>query len=173
VPDAPHLRPPALVGIVGWKNSGKTTLVERLIPPLLRRGFKVMTVKHTHHELRPADGATDGERHARAGALKAIVIAPDAWEICGVRQTSPPPSLGEITSHIAGADIVLVEGFKAAPIPKIELRRTASPTQEPLAPNDTRVAAIAADHPTDAGELPLFDLDDAEAIASFIAALAR
>jgi len=173
VPEAPHPRPPVLVGIVGWKNSGKTTLVERLIPPLLCSGFKVMTVKHTHHELRPADGATDGERHTRAGALKAIVIAPDAWEISGVRQTSPPPSLGEITPHVTGADIVLVEGFKSAHIPKIELRRSASPTREPLAPGDTCVAAIAADHATDAGELPLFDLDDAEAIAGFIAALAR
>ena len=172
MPEAPRSRPPVLVGIVGWKNSGKTTLVERLIPPLQRRGFKVMTVKHTHHDLRPADGATDGERHTRAGALKAIVIAPDAWEIGGVRQLSPPPSLGEIAPHVAGADIVLVEGFKTAPIPKIELRRAASVTKNPLALSDTRIAAIAADHPTDAGELPLFDLDDAEAIAGFIAALA-
>jgi molybdopterin-guanine dinucleotide biosynthesis protein B len=161
------------VGIVGWKNSGKTTLVERLIPLLAARGLKVMTVKHTHHELRPPDGSTDGERHARAGAVKTIVIGPQAWEISGARQIGAPPELAEIAPHVADADIVLVEGFKGAPIPKIEVRRTASPTGQPLAPNDSRIVAVAADHPADAAGLPLFDLDDAEAVAAFIADLTR
>src|SRR6185437_14086354 len=79
-------RQPAFIGIVGWKNSGKTTLVERLVRILAGRGLKVATVKHTHHGLRPLDGTTDGERHARAGALKSIVIGPDTWEISGHRQ---------------------------------------------------------------------------------------
>jgi molybdopterin-guanine dinucleotide biosynthesis adapter protein len=166
-------RPPIFVGIVGWKNSGKTTLVERLIPQLAAHGLKVMTVKHTHHDLRPPDGGTDGERHARAGALKTIVIGPQAWEISGARQIGAPPELAEIAPHVADADIVLIEGFKTAPIPKIEVRRTASLTSEPLALNDTRIVAVAADHPADSAGLPLFDLDDAEAIAAFIADLAK
>lgn len=165
-------RPPVFVGIVGWKNSGKTTLVERLVPLLSSRGLKVMTVKHTHHDLGPPTGSTDGERHARAGALRAFVIAPDAWEISGHRQLGPPPTLAELSPHVADADLVIVEGFKSAPIPKIELRRLNAQTREPLAPSDSRIAAVATDYETDAGELPLFALDDAEAIAAFIAGFA-
>lgn len=167
------IRPPVLVGIVGWKKSGKTTLIEQLIPRLARRGLKVMTVKHTHHDLGPLNGSTDGERHARAGALETFVIAPDAWEISGCRQVGPPPALGELSPHIANADVVIVEGFKDAPIPKIELRRAAGANEPPLAPLDTRVVAVAADYETDPGELPLFTLDDADGIAAFIAALAK
>ncbi|MEO8422110.1 MAG: molybdopterin-guanine dinucleotide biosynthesis protein B [Hyphomicrobium sp.] len=164
---------PLLIGVVGWKNSGKTTLVERLIPLLTARGLKVATVKHTHHELRPPDGATDGERHARAGAITTIVLAPTAWEIDGHRQEDAPPAFGDLAAHLAGVDIVLVEGFKSAPISKIEVRRRASPTQEPLAVRDHHVIAIATDHPTETSGQPLFDLDDAEAIADFIAVRAR
>ncbi|MCZ7596220.1 MAG: molybdopterin-guanine dinucleotide biosynthesis protein B [Hyphomicrobium sp.] len=166
-------RPPVFIGIVGWKNSGKTTLIERLIPLLVRRGLKVMTIKHTHHELRPPDGKTDGERHARAGAIKTIVIAPGAWEMSGRRQAGAPPELAELSSHVTGADVVIVEGFKSAPIPKIEVRLEASPTQNPLAPHDTRIVAVAANYRADSAGLPRFDLDDAEGIAAFIAALAK
>ena len=164
---------PLLIGVIGWKNSGKTTLVERLIPLLARRGLKVATVKHTHHDLRPADGATDGERHARAGAIKTIVLAPTAWEIDGQLQEETPPGFGDLAAFLTGADIVLVEGFKSAPISKIEVRRRASPTQQPLAARDHHVVAIATDHSTETSGQPLFDLDDAEAIAEFIAARAR
>ncbi|CAN1723108.1 molybdopterin-guanine dinucleotide biosynthesis adapter protein [Hyphomicrobium sp. 1Nfss2.1] len=167
------IRPPAFIGIVGWKSSGKTTLVERLIPLLARRGLKVMTVKHTHHDLGPLSGSTDGERHQRAGSLKAIVIAPDAWEISGCRQIGPPPSLCELSAHVANADLVIVEGFKDAPIPKIELRRQSAEMHRPLATNDTRIVAIASDHSEAVDELPSFALDNAEEIATFIAAIAR
>jgi molybdopterin-guanine dinucleotide biosynthesis protein B len=167
------VRPPVLVGIVGWKNSGKTTLVERLVPLLAQRGLKVMTVKHTHHSLGPLTGSTDGERHARAGALKTFVIGPDSWEISGCRQLGPPPGLAELSPHIASADLVIVEGYKSAPIPKIEVRRKMAATQTPLAPNDTRIVAIATDHDTNSFDLPVFALDDAEGMAAFIAAFAR
>ena len=161
---------PALIGIVGWKNSGKTTLVERLIPLLSQRGLRVATVKHTHHDLRPHDGATDGERHACAGAVQTIVIAPTGWEASGCRQDGPPPAFADLAHHLAGADLALIEGYKSAPIPKIEVRRHASPTQEPLAARDDLVVAVVSDHVTDAGGLPLFDLDDIDGIAGFIAA---
>ena len=160
---------PRFIGIVGWKNSGKTTLVERLIPILVGRGLKVATVKHTHHALRPPDGATDGERHARAGASEAVVIAPDAWEISGRPQAGPPPDLAQISARLGAVDLVLVEGFKRAPIPKIEVRRRASSAQDPLAPGDANVIAIAADDAADTNGLPLFDLNDAAGIAVFIA----
>jgi len=163
---------PELIGIVGWKNSGKTTLVERLIPLLNERGLKVATVKHTHHDLRPHDGGTDGERHVRAGAVQTIVIAPNAWEAFGDRQEGAPPAFADLAYHLVGADVALVEGYKNAPIAKIEVRRQASPTEEPLGAGDDHVVAVVSDHTTDAGGLPLFDLDDIEGIAAFIAARA-
>jgi molybdopterin-guanine dinucleotide biosynthesis protein B len=161
---------PQLIGIVGWKNSGKTTLVEKLVTALTRRGRKVATVKHAHHTLRAHDGSTDGERHARAGARTTIVIGPDSWELDGRLQSGPPPGLDALPWR--DADIVIVEGFKNAPIPKIEVRRRASQTQEAVAGNDAKIIAVAADHAADTGGRPLFDLDETEAIATFIEQLA-
>lgn len=157
-----------LVGIVGWKNSGKTTLVERLVAELTRRGFKVATVKHTHHELRARDGSTDGERHARAGAVNTAVIAPAQWELGGELQSSAPPALEEIAHRLGPADVILVEGFKRAAIPKIEVRRLASSTREPLAPADPDIIAIAADHAVAGASVPVIALDDVRAIADVI-----
>ena len=159
---------PPLIGIAGWKNSGKTTLVERLVTALSGRGLRIATIKHTHHELRAHDGATDGERHARTGAVNVAVVAPAQWELGGERQSGPPPALEELAKLLGPADLVLVEGFKNAPIPKIEVRRLASQTRDPLADSDPHVIAIAADHDVDAGATPVFALDDIEAIADFI-----
>jgi molybdopterin-guanine dinucleotide biosynthesis protein B len=158
-----------LIGIVGWKGSGKTTLIERLVATLAGRGLEIATIKHAHHELRPQDGATDGERHARAGALNVAVIAPSQWEIAGEAHTPPPASLEEAAARLGPADLVLVEGYKSAPIPKIEVRRLGSATKDRLAEADPDVIAIAADHPVE-GEVPVFALDDVEAIAAFIEA---
>jgi molybdopterin-guanine dinucleotide biosynthesis adapter protein len=161
---------PPLIGIVGWKNSGKTTLVERLVAALTQRGLKVATVKHTHHELRARDGTTDGERHAQAGAIQTAVISPSQWEIAGKLQRTPVPALDDIARRLGPVDIVLVEGFKSAAIPKIEVQRSASQTHEPLAADDSHVIAIAADHAVEAATVPVFALDDIQAIAAFIIA---
>ncbi len=158
-----------LIGIVGWKGSGKTTLIERLVAVLTQRGLQVATVKHSHHALRPSDGATDGERHARAGACATAVLAPDEWELAGKRQASPPPGLDEVAARLAPADLILVEGFKSALIPKIEVR--AAGQREPLlAGHDAQVIAVAADQTVEAGGLPLFERDDIDGIAAFILA---
>jgi molybdopterin-guanine dinucleotide biosynthesis adapter protein len=161
---------PPLIGIVGWKNSGKTTLIERLVAELTQRGLRVATVKHTHHELRARDGATDGERHAQAGAIQTAVIAPLQWELAGELQRTPAPALDDIARQLGPVDIVLVEGFKSAAIPKIEVRRLASKTRDPLAAGDPRVIAIAADHAVGAATVPVFALDDVQAVAAFIIA---
>ena len=161
---------PPLIGIVGWKNSGKTTLIERLVAALTQRGLRVATVKHTHHELRAHDGATDGERHAQAGAIQTAVISPSQWELAGKLQRTPAPALDDIARRLGPADIVLVEGFKSAAIPKIEVRRLASKTRDPLAASDALVIAIAADHAVEAATVPVFALDDVQAIAAFVIA---
>lgn len=164
---------PALFGIAGWKGSGKTTLIARLLPLLAAAGLKVATVKHSHHALRPPDGATDGERHARAGAIATLVIGTDGWELNGERRADAPPAIGDLAALLPDADLVIVEGLKRAAIPKLEVRRRATATQEPLAASDARVVAIASDTPQPAELLPVFDLDDVAAIAGFIAARAR
>jgi len=160
--------PLPLIGIVGWKNSGKTTLIEGLVAALAREGLKVATVKHTHHELRAHDGATDGERHANAGAIRTAVVSPTGWELAGKLMSNPAPALDEVVERLGPADLVLVEGFKRAPIPKIEVRREASPTRDPLAPRDPNVIAIAADHTVEGTGLPVFSLSDVAGIAVFV-----
>lgn len=157
-----------LIGIVGWKGSGKTTLIERLVRELTARGLVIATVKHAHHGLRTHDGATDGERHARAGARTVAVLAPHEWEIAGERQSSEPPSLDEVAQRLGAADLILVEGFKSAAIPKIEVRQQSS--ERPLSESDAHVIAIAADHPIAACALPVFSRNDIAGLAAFIEA---
>ena len=159
---------PPIVGIVGWKSSGKTTLIERLVAALTREGLRIATVKHTHHELRAPDGATDGERHARAGAIQTAVLSQSQWELAGKLQPDAVPALEDVVKRLGPADLILVEGLKRAPIPKIEVRRIASTTREPIAPGDTDVIAIAADHEIEGAIVPVFALDDVAGIAAFI-----
>lgn len=162
--------PPPLVGIVGWSGAGKTTLVARLVAELSARGLKVATIKSAHHPLRPRDGSTDGERHAQAGASAVAVLAPDVWEISGTLQTGPPPALPAVAARLTPADVVLVEGMKRAAIPKIEVRSRAARSQDPLAPSDPRVFAIAADHQIADAAVPVFARDDTAGLAGLIAA---
>jgi len=157
-----------MIGIAGWKNSGKTTLLARLVGAFTKRGFKIATIKHAHHELRPGDGMSDSERHAQAGASAVAVVSPTGWEISGQRQKAPVPSLDEIAMRLPPADLVLVEGYRSAPIPKIEVRRRASATGRPLAGDDPNVIAIASDHALEDRNVPVFALDDVEGIAAFI-----
>ncbi len=159
---------PPLIGIVGWKNSGKTTLMERLIAALAGRGFKIATVKHTHHELRARDGTTDSERHAHAGAIQTAVIAPSQWELAGELRSAPAPALQELAQRLGPADLVLVEGFKSAAVPKIEVRRQATAMRDPLAVSDPHIIAIAADQAVEGATVPVFSLDDVEGIAAFV-----
>jgi molybdopterin-guanine dinucleotide biosynthesis adapter protein len=163
----PH---PPLIGIVGWSGSGKTTLIERLIATFSACGVRIATIKHAHHPLRPHDGATDGERHARAGAVAVVVIAPEAWEISGIVQSGAPPELTAMAARLGPADLILVEGHKSAAIPKIEVRSLQARSHEPLAANDSNIVAIAADHPVEAEGLPVFSRDDAEGLANLIEA---
>lgn len=159
---------PRVIGIAGWKSSGKTTLAVRLIQEFTRRGFKIATVKHAHHEFQIDDGETDSARHRRAGASEVVLVGGKRWAIIHELADEPEPSLEEILCRLSPSDLVIVEGYKTANIPKIEVRRTAQLDRRPLAPNDPTVIAIACDHETDTGILPRFPLDDFAAIADFI-----
>ncbi|MDX2309161.1 MAG: molybdopterin-guanine dinucleotide biosynthesis protein B [Hyphomicrobium sp.] len=157
-----------VIGIAGWKKSGKTTLTVRLIAELTRRGLKVASVKHAHHEFQVDDGETDSARHRRAGASEVAVIGGKRWAIVHELREEPEPNLEEILSWLSPSDIVIVEGYKTAAIPKIEARRQDQFDRRPLAPEDKTVMAIAADHEIEDTGLPVFHLDDISAIADFI-----
>lgn len=159
---------PMMIGIVGWKNSGKTTLVVRLVEKLSQRGLKIATVKYAHHAPRLPDGSTDSERHKQAGASEVIAIFPERWEISGRAGNGPPPDLTQIAARLQAADLILIEGNKRVPIPKIEVRRSETETRDPLTREDYNIVAVAADHDTETHGRPGFALDDIEGIAAFI-----
>jgi molybdopterin-guanine dinucleotide biosynthesis adapter protein len=161
-------RLPPVIGVAGWKNSGKTTLVTRLITELTNRGLRVATVKHAHHDFQIDDAETDSARHRRAGAAQVAIVSPKRWAVVRELGGAPEPSLDDMIGRLEPCDLVIVEGYKAAPIPKIEARRLASALAVPLAAIDPNVIAIASDHGCDGAGRPVFALDDAAGIADFI-----
>ncbi len=155
-------------GVVGWKNSGKTTLVVRLISVFAARGLAVAAVKHAHHGFDVDHEGRDSFRYRAAGAGVVAVSSAARFAIMTELRDRPEPTLGELIRHIEGADIILVEGFKRESHPKLEVRRREALNQTPLAPGDPSILAVAADFEPPACELPTFALDDADAIADFI-----
>lgn len=157
-----------IYGIVGWKNAGKTGLMERLVAEIASRGFSVSTVKHAHHTFDVDHPGKDSFRHRAAGAQE-VVLASDArvaimQELRGVE----PPSLKSLLARLSPVDLVLIEGYKRDAHPKVEAHR-AQTGNALLAPNDPTVRAIASDTPL-AQDRPVFDLNDTVAIADFILA---
>lgn len=159
-----------VIGIAGWKKSGKTTLVTGLITEFTARGLKVATVKHAHHNFQIDDAETDSAGHRRSGAREVAIVSRNRWAIVRELKGAPEPGLAEVISWLDPCDLVIVEGYKRAPIPKIEVRRSASASQEKLADRDPTVIAIAADHSAEGNGLPVFALDDVAGIADFVAA---
>lgn len=159
-----------VVAIVGWKKSGKTTLTTRLVAAFTARGYRVATVKHAHHSFAIDDGETDSARHRRAGACQVAIVSRDRWALVTELAGAPEPHLQDVIAILDPADLVVVEGYKTAPVRKIEARRQAAFGQTPLADEDPLVIAIAADHAVPDAAIPVFGLDDVEAIADFIAA---
>ncbi|EJK82040.1 molybdopterin-guanine dinucleotide biosynthesis protein B [Rhizobium rhizogenes] len=162
---------PKIFGIAGWKNSGKTGLAVRLVTEFTLRGYKISTIKHAHHDFDIDKVGADSFRHREAGAHEVTIVSGTRYAIMHELRGAPEPSFEEILARIAPCDLVLIEGYKREPIPKIEARRLEAAKNEPLAPQDPHIVAIAADHPVEnAGALTVFNLDDTQAIADFIAA---
>jgi molybdopterin-guanine dinucleotide biosynthesis protein B len=155
-------------GITGWKNSGKTTLTERLVGELTRRGWKVSTVKHAHHDFDIDKKGADSFRHRAAGAMEVAVVSGRRWALMHELRGDTEPSLDAILARLAPCDLVLVEGYKREPHPKIETRRLAAADNTPLTASDPNIVAIAADHPISGEAVPFFGLDDIEAMADYI-----
>lgn len=155
-------------GITGWKNSGKTTLTERLVAEFVRRGFTVSTLKHAHHTFDIDHAGTDSYRHRAAGAREVAIVSGARWALMHELRADSEPAMADIIARLSPADLILVEGYKREAHPKIELRRAGALQQAPLAAADNSVVAIAADHAIRDETRPVFALDDVAAITDFI-----
>jgi molybdopterin-guanine dinucleotide biosynthesis protein B len=157
-----------LFGVVGWKNSGKTTLMVKLIATLTACGLNVSAVKHAHHAFDIDHEGRDSFRYRAAGAKTVAISSRARFAIMTELHEKPEPALYELVALIEGADLILVEGFKSEKHPKLEVRRRDALAQTPLAPADPSIVAIAADFDIERTHLPVFGLDDVAAIADFI-----
>lgn len=163
-----------IFGVCGWKNSGKTTLTERLVSVFTRRGYRIATIKHAHHAFDIDQPGTDSFRHREAGATETVILSSRRWALMHeLREDEKEPSVSELLEKLSPCDLVLIEGFKMDLHPKIECRRMQARDRKPLANQVPSVVAVASDHPINDATLPVFDLGDSEAIADFIAAHVR
>lgn len=157
-----------LFGVVGWKNAGKTGLMERLVTEITGRGITVSTVKHAHHSFDVDHPGKDSFRHRTAGASEVLLASGNRFALMHELRGASEPSLAELLTRLSPVDLVLIEGYKRDDHPKVEAHR--SVTGNPLiAPGDPTVRAVAADVPIDL-DRPVFDLNDTAAIADFILA---
>jgi molybdopterin-guanine dinucleotide biosynthesis protein MobB len=154
---------PPVVSIVGRSESGKTTLIERLIPEFRRRGHRIGTIKHTHHALEIDQAGKDSSRHRAAGAQTVILASPG--QIAMIKSV-PSESVAELVRYFEDVDLLITEGYKRAKTPKIEILRTAVHT-ELLCRDDPDLIAVATDAALDV-HVPVFRLDDPVSIAAFI-----
>ncbi|HXF66471.1 MAG TPA: molybdopterin-guanine dinucleotide biosynthesis protein B [Burkholderiales bacterium] len=153
-------------GFAGWSGSGKTTLIEKLIPLFVARGLRVSLVKHAHHSFDVDQPGKDSWRHRHAGATEVLVSSSRRWVLMHELRGAPEPGFAELLERITPCDLLLVEGFKREPVPKLEVHRAAV-GEALLYPHDHNIVAIASDARLDTA-LPQFHLDDAPGIARFI-----
>lgn len=155
-----------LYGVTGWKNAGKTGLMERLIAEISGRGISVSSVKHAHHTFDVDHPGKDSYRHRHAGAGEVILSSRNRVALMQELRGAPEPSLADLLTRLSPVDLVLIEGYKRDTHPKIEAHR-AEPGNALIAPGDPTIRAVASDVPLDL-DRPVFDLNDTAAIADFI-----
>jgi molybdopterin-guanine dinucleotide biosynthesis protein MobB len=153
-------------GIVGWKNAGKTGLMERLVTEITSRGFTVSTVKHAHHTFDVDHEGKDSHRHRVAGASEVLLASRNRFALMHELRGDEEPTLEQLLTKLSPVDLVLIEGYKRDSHAKVEAHR--AETGNPLiALNDLTIKAVASDVPLDL-DRPVFDLNDTGAVADFI-----
>jgi molybdopterin-guanine dinucleotide biosynthesis protein B len=155
-----------IFGFAGWSGSGKTTLIERVVPLLTTRGLTVSLIKRAHHEFDVDQPGKDSYRHRHAGCSEVMLSSSVRWALMHELRGSAELTLDELVARMSPCDLLIVEGFKRQPIPKIEVFRSAN-GKVPLYPDDPHVVAIATDVRIDS-PLPQFALDDVAQIADFV-----
>ncbi|MEJ6708839.1 MAG: molybdopterin-guanine dinucleotide biosynthesis protein B [Amylibacter sp.] len=155
-------------GIIGWKNTGKTGLVERLVTEISARGFSVSTIKHAHHSFDVDHEGRDSYRHRSAGAREVLLSSGTRWALMHELRGAPEVPLAQLLPKLSPVDLVLVEGFKAEGHEKLECHR-AEAGKAVLAKADATIIAVASDVALDIAQV-VFDLNDTQKIADFILA---
>jgi molybdopterin-guanine dinucleotide biosynthesis protein B len=155
-----------VLGIVGWSGSGKTTLLVALLPLLRAQGLRVSTIKHTHHGFDMDRPGKDTYRHREAGAQEVLVASGTRWALLHEIQ-GEEPGLPYLLTKLEPVDLVLVEGFKAHPFPKLEVHRPAL-GKPPIWPDAPDVVAVASDAPLDTGGRTLLPLNEPEAVLRWV-----
>jgi len=153
-------------GFAGYSGSGKTTLIEQLIPRFVAQGLRVSLIKHAHHAFDVDQPGKDSYRHRHAGASEVLVTSSRRWVLMHELRGEAEPTFDAQLGHLAPCDLLLVEGFKHAPIPKLEVWRSAT-GEGLLHPNDPHIVAVASDATLET-RLPWLDLNDVDGIAGFI-----
>lgn len=157
------------IGFIGYSNSGKTTLIEKLIPIFRKRGLNVSAIKNAHHGFDMDRPGKDSFRYRNAGAGQVLIATASRWALLS-ETPQRAATLDELLGQLEPCDLVIVEGFKSeGHVPRIEVRRTAN-DEPPIFPRDSNVVALATDHSVDTA-LPVLDLNDADKIAMFITQL--
>jgi molybdopterin-guanine dinucleotide biosynthesis adapter protein len=153
-------------GFAGFSGSGKTTLIEQLIPRFRARGLSVSLIKHAHHSFDIDRPGKDSYRHREAGAGEVLITSGQRWVLMHELHGAPEPGLQEQLQRLSPCDLVLVEGYKRSPIPKLEVHRP-SHDRPLLHPADPHIVAVASDGAVDT-TLPVLDLNDYDAIVGFV-----
>ena len=159
--------PVKIFGLAGWSGAGKTTLMEKLIRDVDRRGFSVSTIKHTHHAVDIDRPGKDSFRHREAGAVEVLVASSSRWALMHELRGADEPPVEELIRHMTKVDLLIIEGFKSHAHPKLEVHRP-SLGKPLLWPEDPTIVGIASDETLTGVTPPELALNDAEAIAGFM-----
>jgi len=155
-----------IFGFAGWSGSGKTTLIEQVIPRFVHAGLKVSLIKHAHHGFDVDRPGKDSYRHRAAGCSEVLVTSGERWALMHEMRGAPETTLDEQIARMSPCDLLLIEGYKSYPMPKLEIYRKAN-GKRALFPEDEHIVALATDTPLQTN-LPQFDLDDHAGVAAFV-----
>jgi molybdopterin-guanine dinucleotide biosynthesis protein B len=156
-----------IIGLAGWSGSGKTTLLAHVIPRLVVRGLTVSTLKHAHHAFDIDQPGKDSHTHRMAGATEVLVGSANRWALVHELRGDTEPPMATLLQKLSPVDLVLVEGYKRASHPKLEVFR-ACVGKPILHHEDSAIVAIASDEPLPTARVPVVDLDDIEGIADIL-----
>ena len=155
---------PPIISIAGQSNAGKTTFVVKLIAELTRRGYRIGSAKHTHHDIDLDQKGKDSWRHKQAGARATLLVTNQ--QIAMVKDDDRP-DIEKMRTYLPDVDLILAEGFKRQPLPKIEIFRTDGPYDTPLFMDHPDLIAMVTNAPV-TPSVPVFGLDDIESVAGFV-----
>ena len=156
-----------IISLAGYSGSGKTTLLAKAIPRLIARGLAVSTLKHAHHEFDVDQPGKDSHTHRMAGATEVLVASSRRFALVHELRGEAEPPLAALLGKLAPVDLVLIEGYKSAPHPKLEVHRAAV-GMPLLSLNDPAIVAIASDVALQEASVPVLDLNDVEGIVEIL-----